>query len=175
MIDYLYNSSKSMKEKKLILIRHAKSSWEYDVSDIDRPLKKRGVTDASIISNAFKEKEYTVNKIYSSPANRALSTCKIFKNNLNWTDGQIEIVNKLYDFGGESVLNFITTLDNTLKTVIIFGHNHAFTAIANDFGDTYIDNLPTSGLVVLKFNVNSWEYVKYGETELLMFPRDYRL
>ncbi|WP_375234981.1 histidine phosphatase family protein, partial [Winogradskyella sp.] len=58
-----------MKEKKLILIRHAKSSWKYDVSDIDRPLKKRGVTDASIISKAFKEKEYTVNKIYSSPAN----------------------------------------------------------------------------------------------------------
>ena len=46
-----------MKEKKLILIWHAKSSWEYDVSDIDRPLKKQGVTHASIISNAFQEKE----------------------------------------------------------------------------------------------------------------------
>lgn len=26
--------------KKLILVRHAKSSWEYDVIDHERPLKK---------------------------------------------------------------------------------------------------------------------------------------
>jgi len=164
-----------MKEKKIILIRHAKSSWEYDVSDVDRPLKKRGITDALIISKAFNEKAYAIDRVYSSPANRAFSTCQIFKNNLNWVDNQIEIVNELYDFGGQSVLNFIATIDDTLDTVVIFGHNHALTAIANNLGDNYIDNLPTSGLVVLQFNVDSWDYIKHGKTELLMFPRDFRL
>ncbi|MBT8246014.1 MAG: histidine phosphatase family protein [Winogradskyella sp.] len=163
-----------MKEKRVILIRHAKSSWEYGIGDIDRPLKKRGIKDASTIAKVFKEKNYVLDRIYSSPANRAFSTCNIFKRNLNWTDNEIEIVNELYDFGGESVLNFIATLNNTLDTVVIFGHNHAFTAIANMLGDKFIDNLPTSGLVVLKFNIDSWEFARYGETELLMFPRDYR-
>ena len=48
--------------KTLYIVRHAKSSWAYDVKDIDRPLKKRGSDDASLISNAFKEKNYSIDK-----------------------------------------------------------------------------------------------------------------
>ena len=29
--------------KRLFIIRHAKSSWKYSVSDLNRPLKKRGI------------------------------------------------------------------------------------------------------------------------------------
>ncbi|GAH24763.1 unnamed protein product, partial [marine sediment metagenome] len=33
--------------KTLYIVRHAKSSWEYDgIKDIDRPLKQRGIEDA---------------------------------------------------------------------------------------------------------------------------------
>ena len=38
--------------KTLYIVRHAKSSWEYDgIKDIDRPLKKRGINDAYLISS----------------------------------------------------------------------------------------------------------------------------
>ena len=36
--------------KKLILVRHGKSSWEYSVSDRDRPLSERGINDALLVS-----------------------------------------------------------------------------------------------------------------------------
>ena len=52
---------------------------------------------------------------------------------------------------GDNVINFITNIDDSYEKVMIFGHNHAFTSICNIFGDQYIDNLPTSGLVVIKF------------------------
>ena len=58
------------------------------------------------------------------------------------------------------------------KNVMIFGHNHAFTSICNIFGDKFIDNLPTSGLVVIDFNVDSWSDIKHGTTRFTIFPRD---
>ena len=41
--------------KKLILIRHAKSSWSYDVSDRDRPLTEKGIRKTEKISIASKK------------------------------------------------------------------------------------------------------------------------
>ncbi|MDG5491454.1 histidine phosphatase family protein [Psychroserpens sp. SPM9] len=158
--------------KTLILTRHAKSSWEYDVSDKERPLKKRGVNDAKLVSSAFKERLLSPETVFSSPANRALSTCKIFMNTLNIPETDIEIIPDLYDFGGEQVIRFLKKLDEDYKNVMIFGHNHAFTSICNIFGDKFIDNLPTSGLVVIDFNVNSWSDIKNGTTRFMIFPRD---
>ena len=43
--------------KTLYIVRHAKSSWEYEgIKDIDRPLKKRGINDAYLISNVLNKK-----------------------------------------------------------------------------------------------------------------------
>ena len=67
-----------MNTKELILVRHAKSSWEYDVDDADRPLKQRGVRDAHRVSEAVAQKLPDVQAVYSSHANRALHTCIIF-------------------------------------------------------------------------------------------------
>ncbi|RNC87164.1 MAG: histidine phosphatase family protein [Winogradskyella sp.] len=160
--------------KTIIFVRHAKSSWKHDVSDIDRPLKSRGINDALLISKELKLKNIEIDFVYTSPANRAASTCKIFMNSLNINDDKLLIVKDLYDFGGESVLKFITSLDNDYKTIMIFGHNFAFTSLINTLGDMYIDNLPTAGIAIIEFNIDSWQYVKYGHTRAIMFPKDYR-
>jgi phosphohistidine phosphatase len=157
--------------KTLIIVRHAKSSWKYNVSDINRPLKSTGITDASLISNKFKENGYNPEALYSSPAKRAFETCKIFIANLGFSYKNVQISDQLYDFGGNKVVNFIKLLDNNYKKVMIFGHNHALTAIVNAYGDKDIDNLPTSGLVVIKFEIDSWKDIKSGKTELILFPR----
>ena len=158
--------------KTLVLVRHAKSSWEHNVGDKERPLKKRGNTDAKLVSTAFKNRELELDKVYSSPANRALLTCKIFINNLNIDKHELVIVEDLYDFGGEHVISFLKKLDENYQNVMIFGHNHAFTSICNIFGDSFIDNLPTSGLVVIDFDVKSWAKINKGNTRFTIFPRD---
>jgi phosphohistidine phosphatase len=159
--------------KKIILMRHGKSSWEYDVSDIERPLKPRGIKDSKLVAEAFELKKLENLSIYSSPANRAYSTCKIFANIINYPLNEVEIIEDLYDFGGSSVINFVKSLSDSKKNVMIFGHNHAFTSISNIFGDKFIDNLPTAGLVVLNFDISSWKDLKKGKTELMLFPRDF--
>jgi len=158
--------------KTITLIRHGKSSWNFDVSDKNRPLKSRGINDANLVANQFVKQNEIPNKIFSSPANRALSTCKIFTKNFNLSEEEINIVEALYDFGGDSVIGFIQALPNNCDDIMIFGHNHAFTSISNIFGSIFIDNLPTSGLVKIKFEIDNWKDLKKGTTELIIIPKE---
>lgn len=158
--------------KNLILVRHAKSSWDYKVSDDKRPLEDRGKTDSQLVSNEFKYYSFHPDIIYSSHANRALTTCKIFMKTLKLSDNLLKTSNKLYDFSGENVVDFIKSLDKQLNNVIIFGHNYAFTSISNRFGSIFIDNLPTCGLVWIQFDIDSWAEIEKGTTKLIIKPKD---
>ncbi|MDN3492083.1 SixA phosphatase family protein [Winogradskyella bathintestinalis] len=158
--------------KSIILMRHGKSSWTHNVTDKERPLKTRGRNDAKLVANQFNAKHSTPKIIFSSPAIRALTTCEIFINALNISKDKITVVDDLYDFNGESVINFIKNLNNSIDEVMIFGHNHAFTSISNIFGDTYIDNLPTSGLVKINVDIDNWKDLKQGTTEFLIIPKE---
>jgi phosphohistidine phosphatase len=64
--------------KTLILVRHAKSSWKYDVSDRERGLKTRGIEDAHNVVTEFLSTNEMPDTIFCSPAKRAQDTCKIF-------------------------------------------------------------------------------------------------
>ncbi len=158
--------------KTVVLVRHGKSSWEYDVTDKDRPLKNRGLKDAKLVANQFSKQSDIPKYIFSSPANRALNTCKIFTNSFDFPETTIKVVEGLYDFGGENVINFIKNLPNNYTDVMIFGHNHAFTSISNIFGNIFIDNLPTSGLVKLNFEIDNWMDLKKGTTEFIIIPKE---
>jgi len=157
--------------KSIILVRHGKSSWEYDVNDRERPLKMRGEKDAKLVANQF-IKTNNVSKIYTSPAKRALSTCEIFISVLGLSENALNIKEELYDFGGESVVDFIKNLSDEFDDVMIFGHNHAFTSIVNNFGNKFIDNLPTSGLVKINFEIDNWKALNKGNTELIIIPKE---
>ena len=163
------------KNKTLLIIRHAKSSWELDVNDKDRALNSRGVNDAHLVSKHLLNSGIEVDIVLSSPANRALHTCMIFMRNLELDFGKLRLTNDLYDFGGQNVVNKIKSLNDDHNTLMIFGHNHAFTSIANMFGDIYIDNLPTSGFVAIEFNVNSWAEISAGKTIKTVFPKQLKL
>lgn len=157
--------------KEIVLVRHAKSSWKFNVSDKNRPIKKKGIIDATLVSSRFKNFEPSIDVVFSSPAKRALSTCKIFIENLQINEDLLIISEDLYDFEGENVMSFIKNMNDNYKSVMIFGHNHAFTRLVNLLGDQYIDNLPTCGLVSIKFNIQSWRNVTKGVIELILFPK----
>lgn len=70
--------------KKLILLRHAKSSWkDLSINDIERPLNHRGKRDAPIMAERFLNRNIVIDLIISSNAKRTLDTAKEFANVLN--------------------------------------------------------------------------------------------
>ena len=160
--------------KQLILMRHAKSSWDYEVSDKDRPLLQRGINDAHLVSKTFKAHAPKLDFIYSSPAIRALHTSMIFVRNLDYDLAHFRVDKSLYDFSGDSVQRFVEQLDNGLEAVAVFGHNYAFTSLANAWGDQYINNVPTAGLVHITFGVDNWSKISKGTTKQMVFPKQLR-
>lgn len=157
--------------KKLILIRHAKSSWEYNVKDHERPLNTRGLKDASAVSGELKGLFYP-DLVLISSAIRTQETATIFISNLKISEKIIQSNHDLYDFSGSDLLKVIKTCNNSIKELMIFGHNHAITAFVNSYGDLTIDNVPTCGVAVLEFEIDNWSDLKPGKTLKTLFPRD---
>jgi len=157
--------------KTLYMVRHAKSSWKHDVIDHQRPLKGRGRRDGALLSAHIKDRVAPPQKIISSDAVRALSTANFFKDAFGMADSDFSTNHNLYDFSGQSVFDIIKNLPNDLDRVMIVGHNHAFTSIANMLGNTYIDNVPTCGFVHLEFEEDHWKDITTGKTILTVFPR----
>ena len=160
------------KMKKIIIVRHAKSTWTEQVNDHERGLKNRGFKDAELVSMKFKELNLVPDKLISSTAKRAKLTAEIFIKNLNISPNKLCFDKNLYDFSGENLVETIKNTEVNIETLMVFGHNHALTNFANDFGDRYIENVSTSGLVVLDFHVDSWNYIFKGNTIHIIFPRD---
>ncbi|MCO5723805.1 SixA phosphatase family protein [Robiginitalea marina] len=156
--------------KELILVRHAKSSWDYDADDADRPLKERGISDAHRVAAAVAARLPEVQAVFSSPANRALHTCMILMRELGIPLEKLRVHRDLYDFSGTSVRDFVHGLDEGLHRVMVFGHNHAMTYIANAWGNKYVENVPTAGLVYLDLQAATWKEVSTGKTRMTVFP-----
>ena len=157
--------------KTLYLARHAKSSWKHDVIDHERPLKKRGHNDAKLVAANVAANFKTPQLILSSDANRALTTANYFKDAFGVSDEKFRTNHSLYDFDGRQVMQIVNLLDNGLDRVMIVGHNHAFTSIANMLGNKYIENVPTSGFVAIEFDTDSWANISGGKTIEALFPK----
>jgi len=160
--------------KRLTLVRHGKSSWGENLPDDKRPLQKRGENDGELVSKTFKSYLNLPLKIWSSPAVRALETAKIFKRNLKIADEDFKIINSLYTFNVNDLFNEIKNCDNSIDNLMIFGHNPATTGLVNLLGDSYVDNVPTTGLTMFDFETDSWEKIENGKTILSLFPKNLR-
>lgn len=158
--------------KKLILIRHAKSSWEAPLEDKDRPLSKRGINDAHLVASEIEEhlpKSYIV---WSSTAKRAKNTAYIFAENLSIPLETIIFKDDLYTFDEKSLENVIKSCNNQFDNLILFGHNGAITNFVNTFGNLAVENVPTAGFVSLSFQENDWKDIRKGKTEKVLFPSE---
>jgi len=158
--------------KTLYIVRHAKSSWEYDgVQDIDRPLKKRGIKDAYLISKVLASKVDCPNVFISSCANRALHTAMIFSYTFNFPLANMKISKSLYSFSDGYLIKTVKALDDGFNSAIIFSHDHGINTFVNTFGNKPIAHVPTSGVVGIQFKDKHWKNIKKGETFLVEFPK----
>lgn len=158
--------------KKLVLIRHAKSSWKHNVIDHDRPLNKRGEDDVELVSNHLKKSRLEVDKVLSSDALRAKLTTNVFISNLNIDKDLVSLSYNLYDFSGINLTKAIKEVEASINCLMVFGHNHAITDFVNTYGDKYIENVPTCGVTIINFDIENWKDLNKGKTIYTLFPKD---
>lgn len=145
-------------KRDLVLIRHTKSSWnDFSLADLDRPLKKDRIDDAKKMGDKLKELDLHPDLIICSPALRAKQTAEHICDKLKYYYSKIQFDKSIYESTEEEIMQVIQVTDETVRTLIIIGHNPSLTHFVNNFLRQKIDELPTTGVVWLEFDSSNWE------------------
>jgi phosphohistidine phosphatase len=164
--------------KKLIVVRHAKSDWGTEfLKDIDRPLNNRGYTDAYFMSDWFFKYKPVPDMILSSTASRALNTALIFARTMSFNMKNFALNNNLYESTPQTILDIVKSSSDEHSSLMIFCHNPGITHLCNDLmKDVFIDNVPTCGIVGIKFSVDDWKQISNVQSELdfYQFPKNFK-
>ncbi len=156
--------------KKLILVRHAKSSWnDITQADFDRPLNERGHKDAPRMAKRLRKNDIEPDVFISSPAVRALTTAKYFAEEFGVKDRKIIENADLYHASTEVFYESVDNIDDSNKTAIIFSHNPTITEFANKLTSTRIDDMPTCAMFAVKADIKSWKDFRTAEKEFWFF------
>jgi phosphohistidine phosphatase len=160
--------------KKLIFIRHGRAEDPArEISDFERSLTLKGKAVSKLMAENLKLKEYTPGIIITSPAFRALETAIIFAEAFGIKTGQIIMDSNLYyKMNIRYLSEILSTADNKIDTLTLFGHNPSFTEIAGSLSREHCDFIPKSGIICISFNIDKWPEVKQdsGKIEYFLKP-----
>jgi phosphohistidine phosphatase len=141
--------------KLLLLVRHAMTEHGANTTmlhDIDRELISSGIIEAARMGKFIAEKGYKADLIVSSAANRAKDTAKIFAEQQQYLAENIQIDEKIYGGGARSYLEFISKIDESVKTVMIIGHNPDISFFSEYLTrPNFDDAMATAGVVIMSF------------------------
>jgi len=160
-------------KRTLILVRHAKSSWEeVDLHDRERPLAGRGKRDAPMMGKRLATQKVKPDLILSSPARRALTTAEIIANELGYKAKDVVVDERLYATEPETLLAVIGGLNDKLKCVMIFGHNPELAELAHHLSSE-ITQMPTCAVAEFTFESKSWSTIAKlpPEKVILDYPK----
>ncbi len=164
--------------KRLVLVRHSKAEHHnFDVTDFERNLTKRGKDDAAIVAEQLKNSGVTPDYFISSKANRAQQTCSVFANLINFPEEKINIQQFLYHgYTTNDFLSFIATVNNELSTIIVFAHNPDIAALASSLSDEDFYHFPTTATAVIEFDTDKWDRInpREGKVSLFLYPRIFK-
>lgn len=152
--------------KRLILVRHAKSSWsDSEMADKDRPLNRRGITAASIVGGWLSAKGLGPDQVISSTAKRCFETwVQISKEVPQVADVRFD--DGLYLAEAGEMLGVLKTARG--QTVLMVGHMPGLGEFAHSLRQDppprhdIFRKYPTAAATVLDFNIRDWSEVQMG-------------
>ena len=168
---------------QLLLLRHAKSSWSGSgLTDLDRPLNRRGERAASAMGRFMASKRLVPDLILCSPARRARETLDLVAAEFELPPPML-IDERIYNFGsGENLLECIRQQASRTKSLLLVGHNPSIEELAQSLSGRGEERLrsrlknkyPTCALAVITMNVPDWSAVCERSGTLVRFvrPRD---
>lgn len=156
--------------KTLLVIRHAKSSWDNaSQDDFDRPLNSRGHYDAPEMARRLLARQMQIDTFISSTAVRAFTTATYFAKAYRLSEKKIIAVPELYHASVAVLFRTISQIDNHYQSAAIFSHNPGITAFVNELCSVKIDNMPTCGIFAVESDTLQWKDFQWAEKSFLFF------
>ncbi|XP_020222049.1 uncharacterized protein At3g52155, chloroplastic [Cajanus cajan] len=151
--------------RRLILLRHAKSSWENrSLRDHDRPLSKSGKEDAVRVSRKLQQLGWIPELILSSDAARTKETLKIMQEQVQeLVEAEVHFVSSFYSIAAmdgqtaEHLQKVICRYSrDEVLTVMCMGHNRGWEEAASMFSGASVE-LKTCNAALLEAAGKSWD------------------
>ena len=158
--------------KQLLLIRHAKSSWDdLSLDDLDRPLNKRGKREATLLGQYLKRNSINPQMIFSSPAKRAYKTAKRISNELGFQKKMIKIDKIIYSGSKSDLVELIGSIDKKIDHVFIIGHYPSLMELGNYLTASNFDKMLTCGFILIDFKTKFWEDIGHMRGNIVLIDR----
>ena len=156
--------------KKLFIVRHAKSSWDYpELDDYDRPLNKRGKRNAPEMGQRLAKRNIKPDVMVTSPAKRAAATARRIAEEISFPRSNIQQESLMYHGSIRNMIEVIRSTSDHSNILMIFGHNPGLTDLTNHLSGSDIYNIPTCGIAEIDFDIASWQEVGDGKGSLISF------
>ena len=172
-----------MTERRLILLRHAKSAWP-DVADHDRPLAPRGRRDAPVAGRWLRAKGLVPDRVLCSTARRARETWQLAEAGLGARPAAM-FSGRVYRAATTELLDLARPTPPEVRTLLIVGHDPAIHELTLELAAAQAKDqevlgrvrakFPTAAIAVLAF-AGEWASLGPGQARLASFvePSDLR-
>jgi phosphohistidine phosphatase len=161
--------------RTLVPVRHAKSSWDYDVADHERPLSGRGRRDAEALGRLLSQRSLRPDLVFCSTATRTRQTWEYAKAG-GASAGDIQYLHEIYRAWVPELLTMIRDVPDEIHTLLVLGHAPGIPdlvehlCVRTDSPDwAQMDSkFPTSALAVVNVP-GPWAELGKGRAELASF------
>lgn len=164
-------------ERRLVMLRHAKSAWPHGVPDHERPLAGKGRRNAHATAAWFASEGPRPELVLCSDALRARHTWEIVSAALPGLQPELRIEQTLYGGDPIDVLDLAQQLPDEVRVAVVVGHEPTMSAatllLAGPGSDPVAlerirRKYPTNGVAVLRFS-GSWSDLVSGAAVLESF------
>jgi phosphohistidine phosphatase len=168
-------------QRRLVLLRHAKSSWkDTSLPDDERPLAPRGRRAMKLVTQHLRAGDLAVDLVLCSPARRTRQTLDGIRGGLRGVP-EVRFVREIYEATPTELLEIVQYVDGRYATVLLIGHNPGMQELASGLvsgGDEAAlarlrEGFPTAALATLSCEVD-WPDLSWRAAWLESFvrPRD---
>jgi len=141
-------------ERRLIVMRHAKSDWESEApGDHERPLSKRGRRDAPRVGKRLAKLGWKPELVLSSDATRATETWQRMSDAFEETE--VRYLPSFYMAGPEAVRQAAADVPATVSTLLVLGHNPGWEGLLESLAGKQ-KRLTTANAALLHVEAESW-------------------
>ncbi|MFA6157343.1 histidine phosphatase family protein [Mesorhizobium sp.] len=169
-----------MATKQLLLLRHAKSSWDgADLDDFDRPLAERGLMAAKLMGRELAARGWLPDQALVSPALRTRDTWRLVAAELP-RQPRVSFAEALYDASSTHVLNQIREADPSSACLVVVGHNPGLEDLARGLASSTSEakahkrleeKFPTAALARFVFD-GEWQALSSARLTHCLRPKD---
>lgn len=160
--------------RRLILTRHAKSSWnDPRQADFDRPLNPRGQAAAPLIGRWLAARGLVPEAVLVSSARRTLETWQRIARELP-APPEARPVDALFHAGPVAMLRALRGLPDEVGTAMLIGHNPGLAEFALQLPDEpsphpKFADFPTGATLVVDFDIARWADLRRGTGRIVAF------